>query len=533
MNVDTSAAPTSPSWLRGRFSRWIFATDHRRVGTMWLSVGGFGIALSVVLALVVALQTARADTTLIGEGTYASVVTMQATLLTYGGLLPLALGLAVALVPLQIGARGLALPQLATGGLWLGVSGVAAIVLSSFASGDAPRSWWTTYPPLVLDPARPGESIRLMGLLLVGLGALLTAIALVVTLRASRAPGMTKARLPLFTQSVGIFAVALLVLAPLSLLGSFMLLLARENPGSFDWYITDDGGLLRGYGWVFGQALVAVTIVPALGIAAELVATFHRGPLSSRHLVTLALVATAVLVAIVPSADLVDGRTWAAILGLLAAVPAAGIALVLLPAGLGALRAGPTTPLPFALGSLILVLLGALASLVLVVRRDDLGGTTFATARLDLFWTAALLAVLGGVVYWWPKLFGRMLDARLTNLSAVVLLGSAVLLAVGHAAAGWSDQASRTGVTVEDAGTASLIASIGVAGVVAGLALFGLAKLGSRRGRRVGNDPWDGDTLEWYAASPPVPGNFESLPPVESERPLDDLRRSLREQGAL
>ncbi len=243
--------------------------------------------------------------------------------------------------------------------------------------------------------------------------------------------------------------------------------------------------------------------------------------------------AGAVLVAIVPSADLVEGRTWAAVLALLAAVPVAGAALVLLPAGFGAMRAGARTPLPFALGSLILILLGALASLVLVVRHDDLGGTTFATARLDLFWSAALLAVLGGVVYWWPKLFGRMLDPRLTNLSAVVLLGSAVLLALGHAAAGWNDQASRTGVTADDAATASLVATIGAAGIVAGLALFGLAKLGSRRGRRVGNDPWGGDTLEWYAASPPAPGDFESLPPVESERPLDDLRRSLREQGAL
>jgi cytochrome c oxidase subunit 1 len=533
VNADTSAATTGPSLLRGRFAQWIFATDHRRVGTLWLAVGGTGIALSAILALVVALQTARADSTLLGEGTFASVVTMQATLLTYGGLLPLVLGLAVAIVPLQIGARGLALPQLSTGGVWLGVAGVTTIVLSSFASGDAPRSWWTTSPPLALDQARPGESIRLMGLVLVGLGALLTAIALVATLRDRRAPGMTNERLPLFTQSVGIFAVSLLVLAPVALFGDLLLILARENPGSFDWYITDDGGLLRGYGWMFGQGLIAATIVPALGIAAELVATFRRGPLGSRRLVTLGLVATAVLVVIVPSADLVEGRTWAAVLALLAAVPAAAAALVLLPAGLGAMRTGPTTPLPFALGSLSLTLLGALASLILVVRHDDLGGTTFATARLDLFWTAALLAALGGAVYWWPKLFGRMLDARLTNLSAVVLFASAVLLAVGRAAAGWSDQGSRTGVTVDDAATASLVAAIGVAGILAGLLLFGLAKLGARRGRRVGNDPWDGDTLEWYTASPPPLGNFTSVPAVESERPLADLRRSLREQGAL
>ena len=196
-------------------------------------------------------------------------------------------------------------------------------------------------------------------------------------------------------------------------------------------------------------------------------------------------------------------------LALLAAVPAAVAALVLLPAGLGAMRSESTTPLPFALGSLILVLLGALASLVLVVRHDDLGGTTFATARLDLFWTAALLAVLGGAVYWWPKLFGRMLDARLTNLSAVRAArvgGAARRRACGRRLERPGEPYAASRSTTQ--ATASLVASIGVAGIVAGLALFGLAKLGSRRGRRVGNDPWGGDTLEWYAASPPAPGQL-------------------------
>jgi cytochrome c oxidase subunit 1 len=226
-------------------------------------------------------------------------------------------------------------------------------------------------------------------------------------------------------------------------------------------------------------------------------------------------------------------RRWAAVLALLATIPVAVAAVALLAAAVPAMRAAPDTPLPFAVGSLALLVLGALVSFVLVVSHDDLGSTTFATARLDLFWTAGLLAVLGGAVYWWPKLFGRMLDARLTNPAAVVLFFSAVLLAAGHAAAGWNDQPSHTGVTVDDAATGALVAAIGAAGIVAGIALFGIAKLKAHKGRRVGNDPWQGDTLEWYAASPPVPGTFASLPPVDSERPLDDLRRSLREQGAL
>lgn len=533
MNAESPAASAAPPWLRGRVSRWIFATDHRHVGVLWLALGGVGLALGGLLAVIAAVQTASADATVIGEGAFASLTTMQGTLLTYCGILPLALGLAVALVPLQLGARGIALPQVAAFGLWLGISGSTAVVLSSFATGDAPRSSWTTFPPVALAGERPGESARLMGLVLIGLSALLTAIALVATFRGRRAPGLTNERLPLFAQSAGIFAAALLVLAPVSLLGNLLLLLARENPGSFDWYLTEDG-LVRGYGWVFGQAMVAIVVVPALGVAAEVIGTFGRVELQTRRVVSIGLVATAVLVALVPGADHVDAHTWAAVLALLAALPIGAVAGLLLLAGFRALRGqATTTPLPFALGALVLALGGLGLSLAFVVSHDDLRGTTFETARLALFWGAAFLALLGGVVYWWPKLFGRVLGATLTTVAAVVVLVSSLLLALGRLAAGSSDQPSHTGVILDDADTASLVGSVGVFGIALGIAIFALAQLRAIKGRRVGNDPWQGDTLEWYTASPPPPGNFTSLPPVTSARPLADLRQTLRERGAL
>jgi len=217
VNADTSTATSAPHWLRGRIARRIFSTDHKQLGLVWVVVGVFGLVIGGVLALVAALQTASADASVVGEGTFASLTTMEGTLLTSVGLLPIALGLALAIVPLQIGARGIASPTLAAAGLWFGVVGSLAVVLSSFASGDAPRSSWTSFPPAVLDPTRPGESVRLMGLLLIALGALLTAVVLVLTLRARRAPGMSDDRLPVFSYAAGIFAAALLVLAPLAI----------------------------------------------------------------------------------------------------------------------------------------------------------------------------------------------------------------------------------------------------------------------------------------------------------------------------
>jgi cytochrome c oxidase subunit 1 len=534
VNADTSAAPSTPQWLRGRFAGWIFATDHKRVGALWLAVGGLSIAIAGVIAVVLALQTAREGADLIGDGTYASLATMQGTLLTYGGVLPLALGLAVLVVPLQIGARGLALSGLAASGLWFGIVGLVTVVLSAFAPGDAPRSWWTTHPPLALDAARPGETIRLMGLLLVALAVLCTALALLATLRAPRADGMTDARLPLFTRAVAAFSAAQLLVAPVALLGTLLLLLAREQPGSFDWYVTDDGELLRGYGWVFDQTVAVLAIVIALGVAAEIVATFSRAPLGSRRLVHVCLLTATAALVLVPSSELVGGRLWAALLALVAAVPIVLAAVLLLPVAFRAVRAGGHgTPVPFALGALALVVLGALASVVFALDHDGLRGTTFDTARLTAFWGATFVALLGGVTYWSPKLTGRLLDARLTSLSAAMVTLSTLLAAIGFALAGLEEQPSRTGQTLADGATGALLAGIGVIGVAVGILVFGLAQLKGRSGRRVGNDPWHGDTLEWYTTSPPPPHNFTSLPPVTSERPVNDLRSALRDVGAL
>ena len=292
---------------------------------------------------------------------------------------------------------------------------------------------------------------------------------------------MTNERLPLFTQSAGVFAVALLVLAPLSLLGSFMLLLARENPGSFDWYITDDGGLLRGYGWVFGQALVAVDGRPRprhRGGARRDLPPWAAPPPASGHARVRGRRRCWSRSCRAPT--LVEGRTWAAVLALLAA------------AGRGrrrgcARRCFRRASERCAPGEDAASVRPRIARPVLLgraceprtrrrprrPRRDDVRertarpllerGAARASRRCRLLVAEA-----------------HRQDARRAShqpLRRRCSLGSAVLLALGQALAGWNDQPSRSRRHRDDAATASLLGHDRRRRDRAGLVLFGLAKL--------------------------------------------------------
>ena len=192
----------------------------------------------------------------------------------------------------------------------------------------------------------------------------------------------------------------------------------------------------------------------------------------------------------------------------------------------------------FAVGALALFAVGLLSALVLAVlgTSRDLRGTTFGSAHAHyLLWGTGLLALLAALTYWWPKIFGRLLDRRLTWVAAVLLFVGFNFTFFFQFFLGDNGQpAGASSFSKHGSDQAyNVISTIGAFATGLGLLLYLIAVLRSHRGRRAGNDPWHGDTLEWYTTSPPPPHNFDSLPPVTSARPLADLRRRLHERNAL
>ena len=540
------SSPSQPAdaWHRGRVAGWLVAADHKRIGALYIGWAGVFFLIAGVLTLLMRLQVTRPDASVLGSGTYQGLLTMHGTLLVFFVLIPVLTGLVTSIVPLMIGATRIAMPGLAAAGLWLFVFAGAAVVLSAFARGGASKAGWTGYPPLSITQEGNGPRLWLIGMVLLGISLLASASNLIATVRSLRADGMTWANLPMFAWAAYVWAWVTIVLVPVAVAGFALVLLERRYPGSFDFFLTGDKSVKPWLIWLFGQSFAYAALVPVLGIVAELVAVFSGRAIANARVLGQSLVGIGgltILVVLYHAYSVGVGRKPSVLLLLLAVVAAlpSVVALWLLKSSLWRARRELrwTAPLLFAAGAIVLFAIGILSALVLVVFGNDreLRGTAFGVAHAHyLLWGTALLALLGGLTYWWPKIYGRLLGTRSTRTAAVLLfIGFNCTFFVQFLLGDQGQAMGAPGFSAHGSTSAyNMISTIGAFATAVGALLFLVAVARAHSGRRAGNDPWLADTLEWYTTSPPPEHNFDSLPPVTSTRPLHDLRRTLKELDA-
>lgn len=528
-------------WQSGRVVRWVAATDHKQVGIL-MAVTALGfLLLTTALSLVVRSQLVVAEHTAVSRKLFAGLVTMNGTTLLFLVVLPLLLGLATYLVPLLIGARDMALPRITALSYWLYLFAAVFLTATWVANDGPPRATFESLLPLASSEFSPEQPQTILGISMILLAAswLLWSLNLLATVVTRRAEGMTWCRLPLFAWASTVAAATLVVATPVLGVASAFLVLDREaGTGILD----GDGA--RSYEhlfWFFGQPAVGVMVILAAGIVSEILPVFARRAIASRMALVVAFagIALSSLLGYGRHLAAADLATWAQSLFMIASlalVAFAGIAVVVWIATLWSGRLRVTAAVMFSVGSIVLLTVGLLASVFLAAfpLSWQLSGTTYETAQLHYVVEGGVLfAAFAGLFYWWPKMFGRVLDERLGKAAYVLLfIGFNTLYIPQFMLGVLGLPADAFTYTDGDWNGYQQHSLVGAAILAVGIALLAVNLIRtSLTGTRVGRDPWSGDTLEWYAASPPVPHNFDSLPAIDSERPVRDARRRLEAAG--
>jgi cytochrome c oxidase subunit 1 len=514
--------------------RALLGTDHKQIGFLLIGMSLFFFVIGGVLALFMRSELAQPGMQVMSRQTYNELFTMHGTTMIYLFVMPIALALGVYLVPLQIGAKEISRPRLALAGMWIWLAGGLTMYSGFLTREGAGRAGWFSYWPLSGSQGTPGngQSLWVLGVIMVGVGTFLIGACLLGTILRRRAPGMTMLRMPVFTWSVLASVLMVVTAWPSLLLAMTLLYLDRHGVHIYNGYTgaVDYQHLF----WFFGHPVVYEMFFPFLGAAAEVIAVNSHKRFFGYKPLTISLLAFAAL----------SMSVWAHHMfttgGVLNQYFAFTSTVLLIPAGieyfdmLATMVGGSIvlrTSMLFALGFVVQFLIGGISGIFVASPTLDYHANDSYIVVAHFHYTLMAGSVFGlfaGLYHWWPKFTGVTLREGLGKLNfALMAIGTNVTffpmyflgqdgmsrrVANYPASTGWS-----TLNTIETAG--AFVLALGVL-------VFLVNVFVSRRTHvAAGPDPWGGHTLEWVTSSPPPRHNFDvPLPPIRSHAPLLDLR---------
>ncbi|HUG48690.1 MAG TPA: cbb3-type cytochrome c oxidase subunit I [Candidatus Limnocylindria bacterium] len=526
---------------------WLGAVNHKPVGARFVATAIFFFLIGGLDSLVLRTQLAVPENDLVGAPEFAQLFTTHGTAMMFFFAVPMVEGLGMYFVPLMIGARDMPFPRLNALGYWLFLFGglllyfpTLADIANFFLPGDPlprhiPDGGWFAYPPLTSAAHSPdlGLDFWLIAVTMAEISAIIGAVEIVVCIARNRAPGMTWNRLPLFVWSILAIGIAILLAFPSIVTGSVLLELERKLALPF--YDAALGGqplLWQHLFWIFGHPEVYIQFLPATGVVSMILVPFTRRPIVAYGLIVVAILSTALFsLGLWVHHMFATGLPW---LGL--TIFSASSMMIAIPSGiqvfawlatlLAARRLQLNTAMLFVLGFLLTFTFGGLTGVMVASVPFDLQAhdTYFVTAHFHYVLVGGVVfPIFAGIYYWFPKVFGRLLDERLGKLAFwLTFIGFNATFLLQH---NLGLLGMRRRVHTYEAGLGwdemNFISTVGAFVFAAGflLILFSMFRAW-RGGPEAGPNPWRASTLEWATASPPESYNFRVIPDVRSREPL-------------
>jgi cytochrome c oxidase subunit 1 len=529
--------PLETSGVKG----WLFTVDHKKLGIMYGVCAFFFFLVGGSEALLIRLQLARPNNTILAAQTYNQMFTMHATTMVFLFVMPMAAAFANYFVPLQIGARDVAFPRLNAFGFWAFIFGGIFLNLSWFLGG-APDGGWFAYAPNTGPVFSPGHGMDFwtLGLQITGIASLTGAINLIVTVLNMRAPGMKLMKMPIFTWMILVVQFLLVFAVPVITVALFLLQFQRLFGATFfDVKAGADPLLWQHLFWIFGHPEVYILILPSFGIVSEVLPVFSRKPLFGYPFVVFSGAAIGFM-----GWGVWAHHMFASGLGPISvAVFSATTMFIAVPTGvkiinwIATMWGGKlwfTTSMLFAIGLIVEFTIGGLSGVTHSISPSDTQQTDtyYIVAHFHyVLFGGAVFGLFSGFYYWWPKVFGRMLSEKLGKLNFwLMVLGVNLTFGPMHIL-GLQGEPRRMYVwNTAQAGTGpfnwatwNLVATIGAFTLGLGIFVFVINAVSSTFGknwklkpRSAPLDPWDARSVEWLTTNPPKEHNFDVIPTVQS-----------------
>lgn len=506
---------------------WLLTTDHKKIGLLYLYAIIVFFFVAAILGLLMRIELIAPGETIMGPQTYNGIFTIHGIIMIFVIVIPaLPAVFGNFFLPLMIGARDVAFPRLNLFSFYLYIIGAIFGVLSQFIGGGAPDTGWTFYVPYSAESST-NVIYALIAAFILGFSSILTGLNFIVTIHRLRAPGMGWFRMPLFPWSL--YATAWIQVLATPIIGITLLMVIAERVlriGFFDPALGGDPVLFQHLFWIYSHPAVYIMILPGMGIVTEIFPTFSQKPVFGYTAILISSLAIAFVGYFVWGHHMFtagisyESRWFFSFLTFIVAIPSAIKVFNWISTMFGG-SIDLKPPLLYAISFIFLFMIGGFTGLTLgaLAANVQLHDTAFVVAHFHYIIFGGMgFAFFAGIHYWYPKMFGRMYDNRLANISWGIIFTGFNLLYFPLFIIGIQGMPRRYFDYLPQFQTGHVLSTIGAFILIIGLFMmvWNLFR-GIRHGAVAPANPWHGVTLEWQIPSPPSHENFDVIPEIKTK----------------